>query len=756
MKRYYWFLFFLFFPVFIFPLNSPSVKIDTTPGWTYTITNSNASIAIPYNISVKIGSDTTLEAGDYIGVFYDSTGTGVLACAGYAIWVGGANSVNLAAWGDDQDTKTVKEGFAGSEQYKWKIWKRKTGQFYDVYATVATGFTYYDKDGLSVLSALVTQGTTVLPPWTYTKTANSHIIGVPLNVGPTISGVAIQSGDYIGVFYDSTGSGGYACGGYQMWNGISVIAVIAYGDDDATATKEGFKAKEVFKWKIWSHSDGKQYYAAATYDKTQPNDSLFAINGVSVLTSLKAPITITDTTDTTIVVPKDSVIVLNCDVAFGTGDITKSVNYRMIGLPCDGTLDAKTITLDKTIFYGRAPNIDWTAFYDDGSGGDYIPYTDATKDKFIFKPGKAFWVISKYDMLLSQVNAKAVQADKNGVYKIGLNKEWTMISNPFAQNVDWNALVALNSNITDPIWDFNEQGEYVVPSGFVSYRGYYFYNRKGLDSLKIPIPSKVVNKQKVKNTLNTVLLNDPIKIYLQNGANAISPVYISFVAGADDNLDDFDQFSPPSNFESAKVYFYNEALNSSYKNLYIDARPGIENGQAYDLRVKHNISNTVQLKFEGLDKYTSAGNEIYLINKRSLKLYNLKESSVVTLAASSSQKADEFIIAIGSQEYFKEVQANIVPDAFALNQNYPNPFNPSTTISWQLAADSKVTVKIIDILGREKVVLLNETQTAGAHSVQVSLDKNSLSSGVYFYSITAKTLDGSKDFHSVKKMILLK
>ena len=81
-------------------------------------------------------------------------------------------------------------------------------------------------------------------------------------------------------------------------------------------------------------------------------------------------------------------------------------------------------------------------------------------------------------------------------------------------------------------------------------------------------------------------------------------------------------------------------------------------------------------------------------------------------------------------------------------QNYPNPFNPTTAISYQLSAVSHVTLKVYDVLGREVATLVNEKQDAGTHVV--TFDGSHLSSGVYFYRITAGT------FIATKKLVLMK
>jgi len=108
----------------------------------------------------------------------------------------------------------------------------------------------------------------------------------------------------------------------------------------------------------------------------------------------------------------------------------------------------------------------------------------------------------------------------------------------------------------------------------------------------------------------------------------------------------------------------------------------------------------------------------------------------------------------GSFEYSKNVEVNVVtPLTFSLEQNYPNPFNPSTSIAFNLAVDSKVSLKVFNILGQEVSTLVNGLLTAGSHTVQ--FNAKNLQSGIYLAKIEASGIDG-KSFTSVKKMILNK
>ena len=108
----------------------------------------------------------------------------------------------------------------------------------------------------------------------------------------------------------------------------------------------------------------------------------------------------------------------------------------------------------------------------------------------------------------------------------------------------------------------------------------------------------------------------------------------------------------------------------------------------------------------------------------------------------------------GSSEYSSAIEVEVgLPAKFSLDQNYPNPFNPSTTINFSLATDASLTLKIFDILGQEIHSFINNEMKSGYHSYQ--FDASSLSSGIYFYQLTAKANSGFK-FVDTKKMILTK
>jgi hypothetical protein len=108
----------------------------------------------------------------------------------------------------------------------------------------------------------------------------------------------------------------------------------------------------------------------------------------------------------------------------------------------------------------------------------------------------------------------------------------------------------------------------------------------------------------------------------------------------------------------------------------------------------------------------------------------------------------------GNFEFFNLNNDVIIgtPNKFDVSQNYPNPFNPVTKIDYNLPFDSKVIIKIYDIIGREMKSLVNEEKQAGYYSVD--FNGTDFASGMYFYRITAEG-NGQK-FVMIKKMLMLK
>ncbi|HUL43294.1 MAG TPA: SdrD B-like domain-containing protein [Bacteroidota bacterium] len=96
-----------------------------------------------------------------------------------------------------------------------------------------------------------------------------------------------------------------------------------------------------------------------------------------------------------------------------------------------------------------------------------------------------------------------------------------------------------------------------------------------------------------------------------------------------------------------------------------------------------------------------------------------------------------------------------IPKEFSLDQSYPNPFNPATRIQYALPIQSRVILKICNLLGEVVATLVDGTQEPGYRSV--IWNAGSLASGIYFCRLEAVSVnDPQTRYSKIRKTILLK
>ena len=96
---------------------------------------------------------------------------------------------------------------------------------------------------------------------------------------------------------------------------------------------------------------------------------------------------------------------------------------------------------------------------------------------------------------------------------------------------------------------------------------------------------------------------------------------------------------------------------------------------------------------------------------------------------------------------------SVIPAEFTILPAYPNPFNPTTTISYGLDSDSKVSVEIFDVSGKLISSLQNGHQSKGWHSITwngTNNQNNQVPAGIYLSKIT------SNNTTKTTKLMLLK
>lgn len=159
------------------------------------------------------------------------------------------------------------------------------------------------------------------------------------------------------------------------------------------------------------------------------------------------------------------------------------------------------------------------------------------------------------------------------------------------------------------------------------------------------------------------------------------------------------------------------------------------NNQGFDIQRKYNDGEYTSIGFVKGQGTTTAPQQYSFVDKNLINgkyFYRLKQVDYD-----------------GTFEYSKVVDVDWKAfNSYLLEQNYPNPFNPNTTISFGLKEKSNVKITVLNTIGEEVAVILDEEKETGYHNVD--FNATNLPSGVYFYQLKA----GS--FVQTKKMVLLR
>lgn len=161
-------------------------------------------------------------------------------------------------------------------------------------------------------------------------------------------------------------------------------------------------------------------------------------------------------------------------------------------------------------------------------------------------------------------------------------------------------------------------------------------------------------------------------------------------------------------------------------------------------------------------KYPTSSVVLYLIYRDDTHIATVSNSTYTytdnSVTISQPGQAIYYKVKPLGKEFTNTVSTTVIPfkigtepeneTNYSLSQNYPNPFNPSTVISYSVAENSFVSLRVFDVLGNEVSELVNEIKEKGNYNI--SFDASNLSSGIYFYTLKA---NGNS---LTKKMLLAK
>jgi hypothetical protein len=156
-----------------------------------------------------------------------------------------------------------------------------------------------------------------------------------------------------------------------------------------------------------------------------------------------------------------------------------------------------------------------------------------------------------------------------------------------------------------------------------------------------------------------------------------------------------------------------------------------------DIAFKGLIGYAIANKSDGLFMRTVDGGVSWIGEYRQSRLYSITivDNRVIVTG-------DNGTIYVRNNTITNISNITEAPSSYSLLQNYPNPFNPTTKISFSIPVTGFTKLSVYDVSGREVVKLVNEVKAAGSYSV--SFSGSNLASGVYYYTLSAKSFTETK------------
>ena len=445
---------------------------------------------------------------------------------------------------------------------------------------------------------------------------------------------------------------------------------------------------------------------------------------------------------------------------------TEQNAYRLISMPLDlDNKNAKAVLEDNLGPYNKKK---WRLFSLRPDPSDSQPYGEYS-DTLKMDPGKAFLLIVKDPgKFIDTGGGKSNPAHQS--FKIRLRPGWNFFGNPFNFSIP---LENLNVKSGKNFALRYHEGTWRDPlirkvDKIHPFEGYAIFNTLEIaDTLLInPDLSSSTNSlaKEVASTMKEKILWS-IRILAQCQEARDEDNLAAIVSGASSKWDELDQPEPPVIGEYVSVYFPHPKWGKLAKIYCTDVRPmtsdnghRTSDGELWPFEVKTNISDKVNLTFEGVDQVPKEL-EVWLVDDALKITQNLRENNHYAVAGSEQPKPLKLVV--GKHDFVGEklAEAQAIPTTYELSQNFPNPFNPATTIRYGLPQAGRVTLKIYNLLGEEVALIINdELQAAGYHAAIWDGRNHAgkvVASGVYIYRLEAGP-EFVKGFVQTRKMILLR
>lgn len=430
---------------------------------------------------------------------------------------------------------------------------------------------------------------------------------------------------------------------------------------------------------------------------------------------------------------------------------SNGVAYRMVSVPLSlDDRDAETVLEDDLGTYDPKK---WRLFQFQTSSGTYNEFPRIGE----FKPGAAMWlIVNEPNKTISSGVGKTVESHQP--FEITLSEGWNDISNPFTFPVGREQIQVVSGSASDIIGPYTYQDQWQLPSNVNTlepWEGYSFFSRS--DGVRIAIyPTPISESEATTVRFNALAEPDwflGIEAYAGELYDRASQIGVA--ATAAEEWDGHDYLQPPYISDFVSVRFRHEDWQTLAGVFKTDFRPPTDAGHVWTFEVATTLADeSVELRFNNLNSLPEEL-EVILLDKATYKQIDLRKRESYSFTTHNGELTREFDLVIGAHDYVKGSDAirNPLPDRFSLSQNYPNPFNAGTTILYEVAEASDVSINVHNLLGQRVRQLVAEEKQPGVYRVQWDGRDDggiALSTGVYFIRLQAGK------FQQIRKVVYVR
>ncbi len=475
-------------------------------------------------------------------------------------------------------------------------------------------------------------------------------------------------------------------------------------------------------------------------------------------------------------------------------------SYRMVSVPLDfgpeftGTLEA---LLSDQAAFGPYDPVKWRAYRYLPAAKSYAELSEAARQEFVPKPGKAFWLISASKNRIGTAPVRGLSTATDSAYALVLEPGWNMVGNPFNFPVAWDSITVDGIKMADA-----ESTTVQPPVGWVINKGYRMDEQIlepfGGYWVKNLSDASVVLRIPAREAVPAAEMKDSLAVAVSSGASAThsdwrfevravscgvedSGNHAGMSEGAVRGWDRHDRSEPPmSPGRAISLYFPHRAWETHRGDYAVDIRGGYEAvppaelgfvqaneelwGHVWRFDVAKNfeeagITDEVTLEIRGIDG-APAEASIYLLDKHLGRCIDVREERSYMFYSGRREAVSEdnarFALVVGSAEFAESGKGELPnpPERTVLHQNYPNPFNPSTIIRYDLARADVIRLAVYDASGALVRVLFDGGRPAGRYeAVWDGRNENGrpVSTGIYFTRLRTRA-----GVNETRKMLLVR